>query len=80
MKEGYWVAVTMYFHNKIAAVDTEKKVSNIIDFKSKNAVVGNKHEYFKHIFHFNLTRNSLIGDLLDLEFPSMNDRHYKSEF
>ena len=80
MKEGYWVATTMYLFNKLAAVDTDKKVSKTIDFRIKNAVLGaaNKYEYYKHKFHFNLTRDSMIGDLLDLEFPSMKDRHYES--
>ena len=33
MGEGYWIAATMYFHNKIAVVDTDKEVSTTIDFK-----------------------------------------------
>ena len=82
MGEGYWVAVTKYFHNRIAAVDTDKKVSNIINYKINDAVRGaaNKYEYYNdHKFHFELARNTLIGDLFDLEFPSMNDRLYASE-
>ena len=64
MGEGYWTAVTRYFHNKIAAVDTDKKVSNIIKYRCKNAVIGNKYDYYKYNYHFSLTRDSLIGDLL----------------
>ena len=82
MGEAYWTAVTLYFHNKIAAVDTDKKVSNTINYKINDAVRGaaNKYEYYgDHKYVFNLARDTLMGDLFDLEFPSMNDRPTQSE-
>ena len=70
LKQLQLISQTIYFHNKLQAIDSDKKVSPRIEFHIWNAVNGRGEQTFFAI---------QTPDILAVQFPQIVEKlvHYK---